>query len=331
MEATVIDTGELVVGERADAWVEVMAMAQVTQRTRFLDGAGFKGRITVMPLGTGQITDLSHASVVAQRTPRLVRQSDPELYHAALVTAGEVGIEQYRQNSLLQRGDIGFFDSSQPFESFTGDTATRTIVFQFPKKLLPIPERRFTSLCGLSLSTTEGVGRLFAQFMAGVAEQYGACTPRDAATLQDTLLGLLTAALRHHLDGDSPLWDESGRNTLFLRITSYIDNHLADPDLGPEAIASAQCISVRYLHRIFQQNGTTPRAFIRQQRLENCRRDLADPALRHLSVHAIACRWGYPQADTFSRAFRSFTGMSPSEYRVSMGTSRDRSATGSVR
>jgi AraC-like DNA-binding protein len=319
MEATVVDTGEMVRQERADAWVEVMAMAQVTQRTRFLDGADFKGRLAVMPLGNGQITDLSHASVVAQRTPRLVRQSDPEMYHAALVLAGEVGIEQYRQSALLRSGDIGFFDSSKPFESFTGATPARTIVFQFPKELLRVPERHFVGLCGKSLPATEGIGRVLARVMEEVPEQYGACTVRDAVALQGVVLDLLTATVRHHLDGDSALPNEPG-GALFLRLTSYIGDHLDDPELGPESLAAAHSISLRSLHRIFQQNGTTPRAFIRQRRLDNCRRDLADPALRHLSIHAIARRWGYTQASAFSRAFRAYTGMTPSECRLHRGT-----------
>ncbi|MGY4922200.1 hypothetical protein [Streptomyces sp. 900105755] len=35
-------------------------------------------------------------------------------------------------------------------------------------------------------------------------------------------------------------------------------------------------------------------AFIRQQRLDRCRRDLANAALFHLTIHAVATRWGYP-------------------------------------
>ncbi|MGW1626025.1 helix-turn-helix transcriptional regulator [Streptomyces sp. NPDC002172] len=79
-------------------------------------------------------------------------------------------------------------------------------------------------------------------------------------------------------------------------------------------------ISLRYLHRVCQQQATTPMAFIRQQRLDRCRRDLANAALSHLTIHAVATRWGYPQPDRFSRAFRTAVGMSPSEYRVAMRT-----------
>ncbi|WP_253770955.1 helix-turn-helix domain-containing protein [Goodfellowiella coeruleoviolacea] len=59
---------------------------------------------------------------------------------------------------------------------------------------------------------------------------------------------------------------------------------------------------------------TTPRA-PRRRRLDRCQRDLADPSLHHLSIAAIAARWGFARPADFSRAFRRATGMSPGEYR----------------
>ncbi|MEV4433054.1 helix-turn-helix domain-containing protein [Streptomyces sp. NPDC049585] len=319
MHPIVVDTVEFPLNDRREAWAETMALAQVTQRVKFLDTARFGARIEVMPLGVGQVSVLSYASLVAQRTPKLVRQSDPEMYHVAVATAGEIGIEQNRQSSLLERGTMGFFDSSRSFDTFAGDTPGRTVLFQFPKQLLRLPHEHFTRLCGLSLPWTDGVARLFAQFLVSLAEEYPHCTPQDATRLGGTALDLLTTVLAHHADrATGTAAGTSGQHALFLRIGAFVIEHLRDPDLGPEAIACAHGISLRYLHRLFQQNGTTPRAFIRQQRLDRCRRDLADPALDHLTIHTIAARWGYPQPDGFSRAFRTATGMSPSEYRASV-------------
>ncbi len=162
------------------------------------------------------------------------------------------------------------------------------------------------------------MGRLFGQYLVGLAEEYVHCTPQDVTRLGSTALDLLSTVLAHHSHQDSAASGESGPHVLFLRICAFIVEHLRDPALGPEAVASAHRISLRYLHRVFQQNGTTPRAFIKQQRLDRCRKDLADPALDHLTIHTIAARWGYPQPDGFSRAFRTATGMSPSEYRAAM-------------
>ncbi|MEU5546558.1 hypothetical protein AB0G85_29830 [Streptomyces sioyaensis] len=98
----------------------------------------------------------------------------------SVVTEGETGIEQRRQHSLLERGDMGFFDSSQPFDTFAGDTPGKMLLFQFPKKLLRLPHEQFTRLCGLSQPWTEGAARLFGQFVVGLAEEYAHCTRRTS-------------------------------------------------------------------------------------------------------------------------------------------------------
>lgn len=83
-------------------------------------------------------------------------------------------------------------------------------------------------------------------------------------------------------------------------------------------IAAAHHISVSHLHRVFQeqQRGETVASWIRRQRLEGARRDLADPALRTTPIHTIAARWGLPRASDFTRAHRRAYGMSPMEYRL---------------
>ncbi|MEU5099326.1 helix-turn-helix domain-containing protein [Streptomyces sp. NPDC020996] len=63
------------------------------------------------------------------------------------------------------------------------------------------------------------------------------------------------------------------------------------------------------------QQGTTVSAFVREQRLSRCRRDLADPSLAHHSIRFVAARWGFPRPAEFTRTFRAATGLSPSEYR----------------
>ncbi|GAA2788117.1 hypothetical protein GCM10010470_23340 [Saccharopolyspora taberi] len=57
------------------------------------------------------------------------------------------------------------------------------------------------------------------------------------------------------------------------------------------------------------------RCWIRQRRLERCRRDLTNPHLRQRPVHAIAARWGFTDPAHFSRIFRAAYGLSPSDYR----------------
>lgn len=80
-------------------------------------------------------------------------------------------------------------------------------------------------------------------------------------------------------------------------------------------IAAAHHMSLRTLQRLFQEQGITVGSFIRRQRLNRVRRDLADPRLAARPIHAIAACWGYPRPSDLTRAFRAAYGAGPAEYR----------------
>ncbi len=103
---------------------------------------------------------------------------------------------------------------------------------------------------------------------------------------------------------------------ILLDVQSYIEANLGDPDLDPDRdrpcelhLDRATCTSCSRAKR------TSVCQWIRTARLEHCRRDLLDPALGHLTILAIASRWGLPGPQHFSRLFRAAYGCSPSEYR----------------
>ena len=55
--------------------------------------------------------------------------------------------------------------------------------------------------------------------------------------------------------------------------------------------------------------------WVRERRLENCRRDLEDPALGHRGVQAIAHHWGFEDPAHFSKIFKAAYGEPPGQYR----------------
>jgi len=105
------------------------------------------------------------------------------------------------------------------------------------------------------------------------------------------------------------------RAEILLNVQSFVEANLGDPELDPERIARATFISTRYLHKLFEAEGTSVCRWIRETRLERCRRDMLDPALADETILAVASRWGLPGPEHFSRLFRSAYGCSPSELR----------------
>ncbi|MET9452816.1 helix-turn-helix domain-containing protein, partial [Streptomyces cinerochromogenes] len=308
----VFDSADFPVRDALDAWAETTADTVMPTRFELVGTDTFHGWLKGMPLGPARVSAMAYHSFRSIRTPKLIRGADPECFQVALMRSGRHVLEQNRSRAPLRPGEMAVFDSSRPFESWADG---ESLLIQFPHTLLPLQARRIDWILARPLPGDKGIGCLLADFLTRMEEDDAGYTPQDAMRLATAALDLVTAVLAHHLDRESEVPADSRQRALYLRVTSYIQRHLGDPALTAGSIAAAHHISVRSLHRLFQQHGVSVRAWIRSQRMERCCRDLADPMRRHQPIAAIAARWGFPRPADFTRAFRARYGITPSEYR----------------
>lgn len=131
---------------------------------------------------------------------------------------------------------------------------------------------------------------------------------------------VLTATLANARGTPSAVPPRIRQRALMPQIHAFIQDNLGDANLAPDAIAAAHHVSLRYLHKLFHQDGHTVAGWVRERRLEQCRRDLADPRLAARPIHAIAAWWGFTSPAHFSQAFRHAYGLSPRQYRQQCAT-----------
>jgi AraC-like DNA-binding protein len=132
--------------------------------------------------------------------------------------------------------------------------------------------------------------------------------------LADAVLDMLASSFAEQLSTGEPV--EAGGKGLYLRVRAHIEQRLADPNLNVSTVAAANHISVRYVQKLFENEGETVTGWIRDRRISHCRRDLADPQFTQWPIRSIAARWGLVNAAHFSRLFKSVYGLSPTEYRA---------------
>jgi len=315
----VFDTRVLPVDERFEAWVERMGRTHAPMDLHSDRTADYRGRQRVFALGEVTVWPATFDPLVFRRTPKLIRQSDPESYHLSLLLRGAGGAVWGGRQLAYGLHDFHVNDSSRSWEIHTGDDPVTLVGLELPRALVPLPAGRARRVIGQQVSGNDGIGALLAQFLVRLASDTGSYQPSDAPRLGIVAADLVAAVFAHVLEGDVRLPPETHGRTLTLRIKAFIHANLGDAELTPARIAAAHYISRSYLHRLFQPEGVTVAAFVRRQRLEQARRDLADPAQRALPVHAVAARWGFPRAAEFSRAFRTAYGMAPSEHRHAAG------------
>ncbi len=191
------------------------------------------------------------------------------------------------------------------------------MTFMFPPSLLPLSRGQIRRLTATRIPASAGVGDLTSQFLLQLARNVDHYSPAEAARLSTAALEVLATRLAHELDAREWSTPEARRHALLTTVQAFIQQHLGDDWLSPATIAAAHHVSLRSLHQLFHDEGLTVAGWIRQRRLERCRRDLADPALADRPVAAVAARWGFSSAADFSRAFRALHGMPPAEYRRS--------------
>lgn len=319
MAFTEFDTAALPREQRFDWWCEAIGRGVAPTRITSDQASDFTGSMGSLGLGPLQLTTMAFPALRSERTSELVRRGDPETYELTLILGGSMEVSQGRNEAALLAGDFALWTSSRPYSgralSTSATGAARAIILHLPRTLVPVPEARLERLFARALPARSGIGRVLADHLTSVAREAPALDEPDSQRLGLASLDLAAGLLAARADAHDRVPPETRHQVLLARIDVFIQDHLADPQLGPDAIAAHHHISVRLLHQLFRLRGETVSSTIRRRRLERCHRDLTDPRLLTVPVHAIGARWGLTSPGWFSRSFRAAYGMPPGEHR----------------
>ncbi|MEU9186636.1 AraC family transcriptional regulator [Streptomyces sp. NPDC048484] len=312
---SVLRTVDLPVADRFEAWTQRLGHTHAPMQLASDRAADYRGHQRLIGLGGVAVWPATFDHLIFRRTPKLVRQSDPEAFHLSLLLRGEGMAAWGRQQAAYRISDFHINCSSRSWEVATGPDPVTIVGVEIPRALVALPTGRADQVIGRRISGREGTGALLAQLLVQLASDTGPYRPPDAPRLGTVVADLVTAVFAHAVDDDVRLPPETRDRTLVLRVKAFVNRHLDDPELTPAGIAAAHHISRSYLYRLFQAEGLSVAAYVRDRRLANARRDLTDPALCMMPVHAVAARWGFPRAPEFTRAFRTAYGLPPGEFR----------------
>ncbi|MFI9251085.1 helix-turn-helix domain-containing protein [Streptomyces sp. NPDC053069] len=312
---TVFTTQELPASDRFEAWTEQLGRTHAPMHLSSDRAADYRGHQRVIGLGEVTVWPATFDHLVFRRTPRLVRQSDPEVFHLSLLRRGDGAASWGRQQVGYRVDDFHVNYSSRSYEISTGPDPVTIVGVEIPRAAVDLPAGRADGVVGRRISGREGMGALLAGLLVQLASDTSSYRASDAERLGRVVTDLVTAVFAHALEAEPHLAPQTHARALVLRIKSFIRQHLSDAELTPARIAAAHHISRSYLYRLFQEEGLTVASYIRDQRLAAARKDLTDPRLRTLPIHSIALRWGYLRPGDFTRAFRTVHGITPSELR----------------
>ena len=126
----------------------------------------------------------------------------------------------------------------------------------------------------------------------------------------DELHGLLKSESKKYFDDLASVSPESSQ---VYMIKEYIRAHYDDPYLSTKEISEYIMLSASYACTLFKnETGKTLNQYLTEYRMEKAKQFLANP---RGTITNIASRCGYNDSNYFGKAFKKYTGLSPSEYR----------------
>lgn len=306
MTSIVIDTEQARPGDPVDFWRGEASRVFQPHNVRVADRAGFWARSVGYELCDLTLTRTRSERSTVVRTRGSIAEFDPGLLMLVVHMRGTYRVTQEERTEICGAGDLAIFDSSRPFRA-EPDGPIDVLTVGLPKSML----HRHAAHAAVRIPGTTGPAGLVRPFLCDLLENLGdGRIAADDEAMADGVVGLVRTLFGDRegraLPRPQPLRD----------VKRYIDAHLGDPGLTPDRIAAAHYISRRRLYTLFEAEATGVREWIRGRRLERCRRDLRDPALRDETVMSIATRWGFVDASHFSHSFRDAYGLAPSAYRA---------------
>ncbi len=227
--------------------------------------------------------------------------------------AGLIDLSQRRTEASIGPGEaLGVLHAES---SRLMTSQVEYVAFGIPRRALaPLLPNVEDAAMRLVRSDNEAL-RLLRRYVALLRADPAITSPelRHAAiTYAHDLIALALGATR---DGAEIAFGRGVRAARLRAVKADILEHLASLELCVAAVARRQRISVRYVHMLFETEGTTFSKFVLGQRLLRAYRMLTDPRLAGINISTVAFDVGFGDLSYFNRNFRRRFGASPSEFR----------------
>ena len=270
--------------------------------------------------GVDVIRDQGIGQRAGIRTPSHIEAHHADDFLICLPREAQVTLAQSGIRSQFGAGSFALLSTARPFSALITATQPRAA---FSHTIIRIPGPRLRSrvphidgCCGRPLLIRPGAGRIMATLFDLALAEGSALSDSEAAHFSESLLDHIADATL----GAPELVMElragvSAQARLHEKACQFIRSRLSDPDLNAEQVARHCGVSTRCLRAAFATAASGFGTFVRETRLQECRKALREPRLAGRSIMDVAMLWGFNDAAWFSRAYRRQFGIPPSAER----------------
>lgn len=251
---------------------------------------------------------------LVKRTQALIQQSNDNIFFIGFMLAGEATLSQDEHSAELQPGDIAILDSSRAYAILVPRSFDALWV-SVPRYRIEGRLHALSDIVAQRIDGSTGIGHVASSMLSAALDEAPRMQAKEANRIANHLLDLLSLCLTNTTAARPGDRTTTYSALMLRRIHEFIESKLDDDGLSPDEVAAAQNVSVRYVNKLFQREGTSVARWIRMRRLERCRMDVENPENARRSISDIAYSHGFGNISSFNRAFRSHFGLSPSSLR----------------
>jgi len=308
-ESTLMTTDDVAPRDRAPQWCEWVFSHFGGLRSDLYGDTVFDGHIAASHAGDVILTRLEANRHRVLRTPSMARTSETAYLKIVAPWQGSATVQQQGREACARDGAWVIYDTTGAYEIENPERVDHLIVM-VPKEGITERGLRFDGVMARRLGTS-GISRVALETMRNTYQELPNMSAAAAQGAGELIKQLVRLSLQELSGVETAV---TQREALRERIRIYVHQHLRDPSLGADSVASALAVSRRQLYRACAGADFSLEQYIIGKRLENARADLAKPRDTR-TIAAVAASWGFKDQTHFARRFRAAYGELPGQWR----------------
>ncbi|HEX6993340.1 MAG TPA: AraC family transcriptional regulator [Gammaproteobacteria bacterium] len=262
---------------------------------------------------TGHVMRMAvSAGGVARRTKELLADGNDDIVLHVQITGRRIVSQCGREATVNPGGAVVTTNAEESTIALSG--AARFACIAVPRTLMAARVPRVDDLLARAVPPTRAL-QLLTRYLGLLDDDEALRAPGLRSAVATHIYDLCALAVGAARDAAEIAAGRGLRAARLHALKQDIAQNLAHGDVSPAALARRHGITRRYVHKLFESEGTTLSRYKLGLRLVRVHEMLTSRAHDELTIAAIAYRAGFGDLSTFNREFRRYFGATPSELR----------------
>lgn len=271
--------------------------------------ANLRGGVGFTNVAFSEVISKPH---IVNRTTEQISKAGEDDFLISFQLENNCTVRQYGREALLTPGSFALYDSTAPY-SLSFEEKFHQFVVQMPREVLARHLIEPEKYAAISVNATTGLGSVLKDFIFSLANELSSSEVTPSEVLSENLVNLIALSFSSTVVQSGLTESDCVKDALVRRIKQFVESNLFDPTLNNNKVAESQGISLRYLHKLFQDKEESIHEMILNKRLAAAHELLTANIESKLTIESVAYHVGFSGASHFSRAFKARYGVSPSD------------------